>query len=131
MALGSLMRGPVLVETTPRPEDTGTSLSADQALVSEIPAGIADLLHERAKQRYLRRLWQTLFCVILVLFIASIAPVPSLSPGERIAGILGVLAFLCYLAYGFTLVWPERWEHQLLQDEIEYRRLHAKWRWER
>jgi hypothetical protein len=103
----------------------------NQDLVSEIPAGIADLLHERAKERYLRRVWQTLFCVVLVLSLASIAPVPALSPGERIVGVGGVIAFLGYLAYAFTFVWPERWAHQLLEDEIEYRRLHGKWRWER
>jgi hypothetical protein len=103
----------------------------DQDLVSEIPAGIADLLHERAKERYLRRVWQTLFCVILVLSLASIAPMPALTPGERIAGVVGVIAFLGYLAYAFTFVWPERWAHQLLEDEIEYRRLHGEWRWER
>jgi hypothetical protein len=66
-----------------------------------------------------------------VLFLATMAPVPSLEPGERIAGVIGVLGFLGYLAYGFTLVWPERWEHQLLEEEIEHRRLHGKWRWER
>jgi len=105
--------------------------SSDQDLVDDIPAGIADLLHERAKERYLRRVWQTLAAVMFVAFVATIAPVPSLAPGERIAGVTGVLAFLGYLAYGFTLVWPERWEHHLLEEEIEYRRLHGKWRWER
>ena len=56
---------------------------------------------------------------------------PALTPGERIAGVVGASAVLGYLAYGFTFVWPERWAHQLLEDEIEYRRLHGKWRWER
>jgi hypothetical protein len=123
-----MIEGAQAEETEPR----NLRLVADnQDLVSEIPAGIADLLHERAKERYLRRVWQTLCCVIVVLVLASIAPVPALTPGERIAGVVGVLALLGYLAYAFTFVWPERWAHQLLEDEIEYRRLHGKWRWER
>jgi hypothetical protein len=120
-----------MIETSSDIDTTGSSFVRDQGLVFEIPAGIADLLHERAKERYLRRVWQTLFTVILVFLLASIAPVPALTPGERIAGVAGVLAFLGYLAYGFTLVWPERWEHQLMEDEINHRRLHGKWRWER
>ena len=48
-----------------------------------------------------------------------------------LAGALAVLAFLGYLAYGFTWAWPERWEHQLLLEEIEQRRRDGKWRWER
>jgi quinol-cytochrome oxidoreductase complex cytochrome b subunit len=120
-----------MMETSSKIDTIGEDFSRDQGLVFEIPAGIADLLHERAKERYLRRVWQTLFCVILVLSMALLAPVPALTPGERIAGVGGVLAFLGYLAYGFTLVWPERWEHQLLEEEIQHRRLHGKWRWER
>jgi hypothetical protein len=54
-----------------------------------------------------------------------------LTPAERIAGVIAVLAFLGYLAYGFTWLWPERWEHQLLLEEIEHRRRNGKWRWER
>jgi hypothetical protein len=118
-----------------QPEETEPRklrLVADnQNLVSEIPAGIADLLHERAKDRYLRRVWQTVCCIVFVLFLGSIAPVPALGPEERIAGVIAVIAFLGYLAYGFTLVWPERWEHQMMEEEIEFRRLHGKWRWER
>ena len=54
----------------------------DQDLVSERPAGIADLLHERAKERYLRRVWQTLCCVILVLALATL---PRVEPrGKRV-----------------------------------------------
>jgi len=108
-----------------------SAFAGDQELIAEIPAGIADLLHERAKERYLRRIWQTLFVVILVALLASFGPAPSLSPGERLAALIGVLGFLAYLAYGFTLVWPERWEHQLLLEEIEHRRHTGKWRWER
>lgn len=118
-------------ETPSDIETTGPDFIRDQGLVFEISAGIADLLHERAKERYLRRVWQTLFALILVLLLASFAPMPALGPGERVAGVIGVLAFLGYLTYGFTLVWPERWEHQLLEEEIEFRRLHGKWRWER
>jgi hypothetical protein len=118
-----------MVEPTPITDAQSGDFSRDQGLVFEIPAGIADLLHERAKERYLRRVWQTLFCVLLVFFIAWIAPVPALWPGERIGGAIGVIAFLGYLAYGFTLVWPERWAHQMLEEEIEYRRLHGRWRW--
>jgi hypothetical protein len=120
-----------MIETNSDIDATGSDFVRDQGLVFEIPAGIADLLHERAKERYLRRVWQTLFIVILVLFLGSIAPAPALGPEERVAGVIAVLGFLGYLAYGFTLVWPDRWEHQLMQDEIEYRRLHGKWRWER
>jgi len=120
-----------MVEPTPIAEARNSDFSRDQGLVYEIPAGIADLLHERAKERYLRRVWQTLCVLILVLFLATIAPVPALGPGERVAGVIAVLAFLGYLAYGFTLVWPERWAHQLMEEEIEHRRLHGKWRWER
>ena len=107
-----------------------SDFSPDQELIAEIPAGIGDLLHERATERYLKRVWQTLFFVALVAFVASIAPSPALTPAERIAGVLAVLAFLGYLIYGFTLAWPERWEHQLLLEEIEYRRRLGKWRWE-
>lgn len=122
-----MVAGAEAEETEPRK----LRLIADnQNLVSEIPAGIADLLHERAKERYLRRVWQTVACMALVLFLATIAPVPALGPEERVAGVVLVLAFLGYLAYGFTLVWPERWEHQLMEEEIEHRRLHGKWRWE-
>src|SRR5690348_4678993 len=120
-----------MIETSSDVDTTGSDFARDQGLVFEIPAGIADLLHERAKERYLRRVWQTLFFVILVLFVGAIAPMPALEPGERIAGVIGALGFLGYLVYGFTLVWPERWEHQQLEEEIEYRRLHGKWRWER
>jgi hypothetical protein len=105
--------------------------SGDQDLIAEIPAGIADLLHSRAKERYLRRVWQTLFFLILVASVISFAPPPGLTPGERVAGVVALLAFLGYLAYGFTLLWPERWEHELLLEEIEHRRLVGKWRWER
>jgi hypothetical protein len=120
-----------MVEPISSVETTGSDFSRDQGLVYEIPAGIADLLHERARERYLRRVWQTIAFAIFVLFLATMAPVPSLGPGERITGVIGALALLGYLAYGFTLVWPERWEHQLLEEEIEYRRLHGAWRWER
>jgi hypothetical protein len=108
-----------------------SDFSADQELLAEIPAGIGDLLHARARERYFKRVWQTLFFVALVGFIASIAPQPGLTPGEKLAGAAAVLGFLGYLAYGFTWAWPERWEHQLLLDEIEHRRRVGKWRWER
>ena len=107
-----------------------SAFSPDQELLAEIPAGIADLLHDRARERYLRRVWQAMFFVALVAFVASISPPPSLTPMEQLAGAIAVLAFLFYLAYGFTWAWPERWEHQLLLEEIEYRRQHNKWRWE-
>ena len=116
-----------MVEPTPIADAQNADFSRDQGLVYEIPAGIADLLHERAKERYLRRVWQTLAGVIFVLFVATVAPVPSLDPGERIAGVVGVIAFLGYLAYGFTLVWPERWEHQLLEEEKEYMSFWDPW----
>jgi len=119
-----------MIEPTSGADARLSAFSGDQELVAEIPAGIADLLHDRAKERYLRRVWQALFFVALVGFFASIAPVLSLTPGERIAGVVGVLAFLAYLAYGFTLVWPERWAHQLLLEEIDHRRRTGKWRWE-
>jgi hypothetical protein len=107
-----------------------SAFSGDQELIAEIPAGIADLLHDRAKERYLRRVWQALFFIMLVGFIGAFAPPPDLTPGERIAGVVVVLAFLGYLAYGFTLRWPERWEHELLLEEIDHRRRVGKWRWE-
>ena len=105
--------------------------SGDQELIAEIPAGIGDLLHDRAKERYLRRVWQALFFIALVAFVGAIAPPPDLTPGERVVGVMAVLGLLGYLAYGFTLLWPERWEHQLLLDEIEHKRRTGKWRWER
>jgi hypothetical protein len=108
-----------------------SAFSPDQELLAEIPAGIADLLHDRARERYLRRVWQTLFLVALVGVVASVTPTPGLTPAEQLAGVVAVLAFLGYLAYGFTWVWPERWEHQLLLEEIEHRRRIGKWRWER
>ena len=107
-----------------------SAFSPDQDLLEEIPAGIADLLHDRARERYLRRVWQALCFVALVAFVASIAPSPGLTPAEQLAGAIAVLAFLAYLVYGFALAWPERWEHQLLLEELEYRRRHDKWRWE-
>src|SRR4051812_38807171 len=109
-----------MIEPTSGANARLSAFSGDQELIAEIPAGIADLLHDRAKERYLRRVWQALFFVVLVAFVAALAPVPSLTPGERIAGVAGVLAFLAYLAYGFTLVWPEHWAHQLLLEEIEH-----------
>jgi len=108
-----------------------SSFAGDQELLAEIPAGIADLLHERARERYLRRLWQTLFLVVLVAFFAVIAPSTALTSAERLAGTIAALGFLGYLAYGFAWKWPERWEHQLLLEEIEHRRRLGKWRWER
>jgi hypothetical protein len=107
-----------------------SDFAPDQELLAEIPAGIADLLHDRARDRYFKRVWQAMFFVALVFFVASIAPRPGLTPGEQLAGALAVLAFLGYLVYGFTWAWPERWEHQLLLEEIEYRRQSGKWRWE-
>jgi hypothetical protein len=107
-----------------------SAFSPDQELLAEIPAGIADLLHDRARERYLQRVWQTLFFVALVGFVASIMPSPGLTPEERLAGVIAVLGFLGYLVYGFTWAWPERWEHQLLLEEIEQRRRLGKWRWE-
>ena len=100
-----------------------SDFSADQELLAEIPAGIGDLLHDRARERYFRRVWQTIAMVA--------AASPALSPPEQLAGAIAALAFLGYLAYGFTWAWPERWEHQLLLEEIEHRRLNGKWRWER
>jgi hypothetical protein len=120
-----------MTETTSVPATLRVVSLHDQDLVAEIPAGIADLLHERARERYLRRVWQTLFVLLLLLFLAWIAPTPTLTPGERVAGVAAVLAALGCLAYGFTLRWPQRWEQQLLEEEIEFRRLHGKWRWER
>jgi hypothetical protein len=108
-----------------------SAFAGDQELIAEIPGGIADLLHDRARERYLRRVWQASFFVALTAFVASIAPSPGLTPQEQLAGALAVLAFLGYLAYGFTWAWPERWEHQLLLEEIEHRRRIGKWRWER
>jgi hypothetical protein len=107
-----------------------SDFSADQELLAEIPAGIADLLHDRARGHYFKRVWQALAIVAMVAFVASVAPQPGLTPMERIAGATAVLAFLGYLIYGFAWAWPERWEHQLLLKEIEYRRRHGKWRWE-
>jgi lipopolysaccharide export LptBFGC system permease protein LptF len=120
-----------MIETGSSVDTSDADFARDQGLVYEIPAGIADLLHERARERYLRRLWQTLFCGILVLFLVSTAPGFGLTPGERIAGVAAAIGFLGYLVYGFTLVWPERWEHQLLEEEIDYRRQNGKWRWDR
>jgi hypothetical protein len=108
-----------------------SDFSPDQELIAEIPAGIGDLLHGRARERYLRRVWQTLFFVALAAVIVSITPGPSLTPGEQLAGVIAILAFLGYLIYGFTWAWPERWEHALLLEEIEHRRRNGKWRWER
>ncbi len=107
-----------------------SAFAGDQELIAEIPAGIGDLLHARARERYFKRVFQALFFVVLVAFVASMAPAPALGPGERIAGALVALGILGYLVYGFTWAWPERWEHQLLLDEIDYRRRNGKWRWE-
>jgi hypothetical protein len=108
-----------------------TELGGDQGLLAEIPAGIADLLHDRARERYLRRVWQTLALIVLVAFLAVIAPSTALTSEERLAGTIAALGFLGYLAYGFAWKWPERWEHQLLLEEIEHRRRLGKWRWEK
>ena len=108
-----------------------SSFAGDQELLAEIPAGIGDLLHDRARERYLRRVWQTLFVVTLVALVIAITPSPALTPSEQLAGTLAALGFLGYLAYGFTWKWPERWEHQLLLEEIEHRRRLGKWRWEK
>ncbi len=107
-----------------------SDFSSDQELLAEIPAGIGDLLHDRARERYFKRVWQALSFVAFFALVASMAPRPALTPAEQFVGAAASLAFLGYLAYGFTLAWPERWEHQLLLDEIEYRRRHGKWRWE-
>jgi len=119
-----------MIEPNSGTEARLSAFAGDQELVEEIPAGVSDLLRERAKERYLRRVWQALFFVVLIGSLAMIAPMPALTSGERIAGVVAVLGFLIYLAYGFTLVWPERWEHQLLLEEIEHRRRTGKWRWE-
>jgi hypothetical protein len=108
-----------------------SDFSADQELLAEIPAGIGDLLHDRARERYLRRVWQTVSIVALVAVVVLVAPSPALTPTEQLVGALAALAFLGYLAWGFTWAWPERWEHQLLLGEIEHRRRVGKWRWER
>jgi hypothetical protein len=108
-----------------------SAFAGDQELLAEIPAGIGDLLHDRARERYLRRVWQTVSIIALVAVVVLVAPSPALTPGEQLVGAIGVFAFLGYLAYGFTWAWPERWEHQLLLEEIEHRRRHGKWRWER
>jgi hypothetical protein len=108
-----------------------SSFAGDQELAAEIPAGIGDLLHDRARERYLRRVWQTAFLVTLVILLVTNAPMLSLTPTEKLVGVFLGLGILGYLAYGFTWAWPERWEHQLLLEEIEHRRRHGKWRWER
>jgi hypothetical protein len=108
-----------------------SAFAEDQELLAEIPAGIGDLLHDRARERYLRRVWQTAFIVALVILLVTNAPMLSLTSSERIVGVFVGLAILGYLAYGFTWKWPERWEHQLLLEEIEHRRRLGKWRWER
>jgi hypothetical protein len=108
-----------------------SDFSPDQELLAEIPAGIGDLLHDRARERYLRRVWQTVSIVALVAVVVLVAPSPALTPAEQLVGALAALAFLGYLAWGFTWAWPERWEHQLLLEEIEHRRRVGKWRWER
>jgi hypothetical protein len=107
-----------------------SDFSADQELLAEIPGGIGDLLHDRARERYLRRVWQTVGIVALVAVVVLIMPSPGLTPGEQLAGAIAIFAFLGYLAYGFTWAWPERWEHQLLLEEIEHRRRNGKWRWD-
>ena len=107
-----------------------SDFSPDQELLAEIPAGIGDLLHDRARERYLRRVWQTVSIVALVAVVVLVAPAPALAPGEQLVGAIAIFAFLGYLAYGFTWAWPERWEHQLLLKEIEHRRRVGKWRWE-
>jgi hypothetical protein len=120
-----------MIEPAPGANARLSAFSPDQELLGEIPAGIGDLLHDRARERYLRRVWQALFFVVLIAFVASIAPAPGLTPREQLAGAIAALGFLGYLAYGFTWAWPEHWEHQLLLEEIEHRRRHGKWRWER
>jgi hypothetical protein len=120
-----------MIDPGPGADARLSAFSADQELLAEIPAGIGDLLHDRARERYLRRVWQALFLVTLIALIASITPTPGLTPAEQLAGAGAALAFLGYLAYGFTWAWPERWEHQLLLEEIAHRRLNGKWRWER
>jgi hypothetical protein len=108
-----------------------SDFSADQELLAEIPAGIGDLLHDRARERYYRRVWQAVGIVALVALVIAITPSPALSPTEHLVGALVGLGILGYLAWGFTWAWPERWEHQLLLEEIDHRRRNGKWRWER
>ena len=70
-----------------------SAFAGDQELIAEIPAGIADLLHDRARERYLRRLWQALFFIVLVALIVMVGPAPGLTPGERVAAVAAALGF--------------------------------------
>ena len=110
----------------------GGSFSDDQ-LVAELTPGMRDLLHELAAQHYYRRLWRTFYGISMLLMFMSLSG-GSLLVLPRLTwniGSVAGLAIAAYIAIGFALIWPERWERQLLAKELDHRRKHGKWRWER
>ena len=121
-------------ETAARPT---SGAKTDEDLIKELTPGMRDLLHDRARQHYYVRILKAMFFFMFLPFFLAMSATPAgrflpdFTPVERNIFLVMALAIFGYLAFGFALVWPERSERKLLQKEIEYRRLHGKWRWER
>ncbi len=103
----------------------------DDELLAEVTPGMREVLHERARDYYFFRLSRTFYFIAIFAFLASLQSLPSLPAMVwNVASVVG-LAGAAYLAFGFALIWPERWERKLLAKEIEHRRRQGKWRWDR
>jgi hypothetical protein len=103
---------------------------SDEVLLAEIPPAMRDYLHEVAKRDYERRLMRVYFFATLFGALLFIHP-PAMSPVEANVAKVLLLVVFGYFAFGFALIWPERWERQLLKKQLDYRRQQGKWRWEK
>ena len=100
----------------------------DDALVAEIPPVIREYLRKIAKAELGRRM------VMAVLQAAVILPLAirflDIDLDVVILGIVGASAVVTF-SFGYILRWQDRRERQLLKIEVDHRRQHGKWRWER
>jgi hypothetical protein len=102
--------------------------SQEDSLVADIPPAVRGYLREIAKAEFQSRFLRTVLVTAILLPLGI--NVLDFDLKVVILGIVAAAAVATF-AFGHVLRWQDRREQQLLRIELDYRREHGKWRWER